>query len=556
MHVLSRSPRRVFALAALSLSFALARPVLANDPKVEGDAKKLQQDAMDIDFLGLDLKKAKDKLQKAIKKCGSSKCSKPVLATLHRDLGIVLLNAGDQANGEKEIAAAFANDPNVTIGKDYLDNGAVKKAWESAKKAKGGGGDDGGGGGDKVTPPPLAEGALGVTVNMAPIGYELPIVISIPSGLDVASVKVSYKTDTIEKYRQLEAKKSSGKWIAILPCEVTAKPTTIKFFVKAYDESSSELEHYGNIKKPGVIKVVDSMPDEVEAPQLPGGKDPKECAEGGGEGGPAGKPEGAGCSDDDECDKGLVCVENDTGKKWCKPGEKKPKSDVPKLWVGVDGEIDLVFLGQDTDLCKQTGVWACTVDGADGNRYDLTTSSGDSKIRVGPTGGKTDGGMAIATKRVFLSLDYFTTPSLSIGARLGYVFGGNPTTSDPFIPVHAEGRLQYFITEGTFRPYFLFAGGFGQYDAPVPNVIVQPQDPNQANACKDGGDLAACADADKILKGVTAYKRVGPGFVGAGLGVWLHPTPKIAINLAVKGLFPIPTMSFVVAPELGMKFAF
>lgn len=557
MNVLSRPSRHVGALAALTLAFALARPVLANDPKVEGEAKKLQQDAMDIDFLGLDLKKAKDKLQKALKKCGSSKCSKQVLATLHRDLGIVVLNAGDKDAGEKELGAAIANDPNVTIGKDYLANPAVKKAWESAKKSGGGGGgvDDGGGGGSGGAPP-LAEGALGVTVTMAPIGYELPIVISPPSGLDVASIKVSYKTDTIEKYRQVEAKKAGGKWMVILPCEITTKATTIKFFVKAYDESNSELEHYGTIKKPGVIKVVDSMPDEVESPQLPGGKDPKECAGAGGDGGSAGKPDGAGCNDDEECDKGLVCVENDTGKKWCKPGEKKAKGDYPKLWLGVDGEIDLVFLGADTDLCKQTGVWACTADGADGNRADVTTSSGDGKIRVGPTGGKTDGGMAVATKRVFLSLDYFTMPSLSLGMRLGYVFGGNPTSSDPFIPFHAEGRIQYFITEGSFRPYFLVNGGFGQFDAPVPNVIVQPQDPVQANACKDGSDLAGCADSDKILKGVTAYRRVGTGFVGAGLGVWLQPTSKIAINVAFKALFPIPTFSFTLAPELGMKFAF
>lgn len=557
MPVLPRSPS-VFVLAAFALALG-ATPAQANDPKVEADAKKLQQDAMDIDFLGLDLKKAKDKLQKAVKKCGSSKCSKPLLATLHRDLGIVLLNAGDQAAGEKEVAAAFANDPNVTIGKDYLDNGAVKKAWESAKKSKGGGGgdDSGGGGGDKVKPPELAEGALGVTVTMAPIGYELPIVISIPSGLDVASVKVSYKTDTIEKYRQVEAKKASGKWLVMLPCEITAKATTIKFFVKAYDESNSELEHYGNIKKPAVIKVVDSMPDEVEAPQLPGGKDPKECAEAGGGGGGGGvKPDGAGCSDDDECEKGLVCVENDTGKKWCKPGEKKPKADVPKLWLGLDGQLDLVFLGSDTDLCKQTGAWACTVDGADGNRADVTTSSGEGKIRVGPTGGKTDGGMAVATKRVFLSIDYFTIPSLSLGARLGYAFGGNPTESDKFVPFHAEGRIQYFITEGSFRPYFLFNGGFGQFDAPVPNVIVQPQEPGQANACKDTSPPPCVSEQDALLKGVTAYRRAGTGFAGVGLGVWYHPTPKVAINLAMKGLFPIPTFSFTLAPEIGLKFAF
>ncbi len=553
MFVLSRPPRlaplrSAATLAALSLAFLAARPAVANDPKVEAEAKKLQQDAMDIDFLGLELKKAKDKLQKALKKCGQSKCSKPLLATLHRDLGIVLLNAGEQDAGEAEILAAVENDPKLTIGKDYLDNGAVKKAWQAAK---GKGGVDAGGG-----VPALADGGLGVTVQLAPIGYELPIVITVPDGLDVKTVKVSYKTDTIEKYRQVEAKKSGGKWLLILPCDITAKPTTIKFFVKAYDDTNSELEHYGTIKKPGVVKVVDSMPDEVEAPALPGGKEPKECA--GGAGGDDGKkPEGAGCSDDDECGADLVCVENDTGKKWCKPGAKKAKGDFQRLWVGLDGEIDLVFLGAERNLCTSAGVWACSVTGADGQRYDVTSSAGDGKIRgLAESAGKTDGGMAVATKRTLLSLDYFTTESLSIGLRLGWAFGGNPTKSDAFVPFHAEGRVQYFIATGIFRPFFLFNVGFGQFDAPVPNVIVKPQDPAQANACLDGAVLPCDPVDNAVLKGVTAHRRVGPGFAGVGLGVWVVPTSRIAINLAVKGLFPIPNFSFTVAPELGLKVAF
>ncbi|MBI2390980.1 MAG: hypothetical protein HYV09_15420 [Deltaproteobacteria bacterium] len=125
----------MLAGVALALVVLAGRPAAANDPKVEGEAKKLQQDAMDVDFLGLDLKKAKDKLQKAVKKCGATKCSKPMLASLHRDLGIVLLNAGDQKEGEKEFAAALAEDANVTIGKDYLDNGAVKKAARSRRRS-------------------------------------------------------------------------------------------------------------------------------------------------------------------------------------------------------------------------------------------------------------------------------------------------------------------------------------------------------------------------------------------------------------------------------------
>ncbi|MGZ6060986.1 MAG: hypothetical protein ACXWVM_01260 [Polyangiales bacterium] len=548
------------------------------DPKTEAAAKKLQTDAMDTDFLGLDFKKAKKKLDDAIKKCGKDKCSKPLVATLQRDLGIVLINSGDGGAGAKAFAAAFLADPNVSIAKDFLDNADVKKAWEAAKKKKGGGGGGeeggggGGGGGGDTSPPPAAEGGLIVKTTLAPVGYELPIVITAPSGLEVSAVKVSYKTDDMEKYRPLEAKKQSGKWVVILPCDITQKVGVIKLYAKAYDDGNSEIDHWGTIKKPAQIKLVDSMPDDVEAPTLPGGKDPKECREGGGGGGEGGnKPEGSGCKEDEECEKGLVCVENDAGKKWCKPGDKKPKSDEPKMWVGIDGQLDVVFLGAEKDLCKQS-TWACSADNvtqfdpatgdvASIGRQDITTSSTQG-VRVGETGGKTDGGAAFATKRIMASLDYFVAPRLSLGGRVGYAFGGNPTSSAKFVPLHLEARLQYFITDGPFRPYFLISGGYARMDPPVPNVIVEPNDPTFANACNQGGDPYAnpqCGGSGTsrpVIKGVTAYKLVGPGFAAAGVGAWIMATNKIAVNLAAKFVFPVPVFAPTFAPEIGVKFGF
>lgn len=547
------------------------------DPKTEAAAKKLQTDAMDVDFLGLDFKKAKKKLDDAIKKCSKDKCSKPLVASLQRDLGIVLINSGDQGGGAKAFNAALTADPNVAMAKDYLDNGDVKKAWEAAKKKKGGGGGEdtsGGGGGGDTAPPPAADGGLTVKTTLAPVGYELPIVITVPSGVDVKAIKLSYKTEEMEKYKVVEAKKQSGKWVVILPCDITQKTSTLKLYAKAYDDGSSEVDHWGTIKKPAQIKIVDSMPDDAESPTLPGGKDPKECKEGGG-GGEAGggggtKPEGSGCKEDDECERGLVCIENDAGKKWCQPGEKKPKSDESKLWIGIDGQLDIVFLGAEKDLCKQT-TWACSTDNATQydpatgdvislGRQDITTSSTQG-IRVGETGGKTDGGAAFATKRIFASLDYFVASRLSLGGRIGYAFGGNPTSSAKFVPLHLEARLQYFITDGPFRPYFMISGGYARMDPPVPNVIVEPNDPTFANDCNQGGtpyDPNPCGGGSSrpVIKGVTAYKLVGPGFAAAGVGAWIMASNKVAINLAAKFVFPVPVFAPSFSPELGVKIGF
>lgn len=545
-----RSSRVASSTSALATTLLVAWATVATaaDAKVEAAAKKLQADAMDFDFLALDLKKAKVKLQTALKKCGKGKCNDSLVATLHRDLGIVLVNNGDTKAGEKELVAAITADPSVTVGKDFLANAAVKKAWESARKKKGApapkpeGSDEGA----AVTPPPPAEGGLSVAASVAPVGVELPIVVDVPDGLDVATVKVSYKTEAMEKYRPVEAKKSGAKWVVLLPCDATTKPTTIKYYVKALDESGSEVEHYGTIKKPALLKVVSNVPEDIEPPTLPGGKDPRSCDEI-----ESGKPEGSGCREDDECEKGLVCVSNESGKKWCKPGDRATTAPTePKLWIGVDGQMDFVFLGAEKDLCKLDS-WTCSVD-LDG-RKDVGVSSGINVVSGG--GGKTDGGMSVATKRVFLSLDYFVLPRLSVGARLGGAFGGNPTDASKFLPLHLEARLQYFITDGPFRPYFLLNGGFAELDAPVPNVIVTPLDPGLATHCKDGAD-PPCAQGDEQIRNVTAWKRAGPGFVGAGLGAWLV-FGKVAVNLGIgKMALAVPRVAFAWVPEVGMRFAF
>ena len=52
-----------------------------------------------------------------------------------RDLGIVQINNKKVKDGEKSFKDAFAADPTVTIGKDFLSNAEVAKAWNAAKAA-------------------------------------------------------------------------------------------------------------------------------------------------------------------------------------------------------------------------------------------------------------------------------------------------------------------------------------------------------------------------------------------------------------------------------------
>ncbi len=543
------------------------------DAKIEAQAKSLQSDAMDVDFLSLDLKAAQKKLEDALKKCGADKCGGAVVAGIQRDLGIVLINSKKAKEGQKAFEAAFAADPNVAIGKDYLANPDVSKAWEAAKKAGAAAPTEPTTPPEKPTkpaPPPSAEGNIEAPITIAPTHYPLPFYVELPEGMDVTSVKISYKTVSMEKYKTLEAKPEGDKYYITIPCEDTQFVGEIKFYVRAYDEDKNEVEHYGTIKKPAILKLVDKLPDDVEAPTFPGGKEPDKCVEKGDcqpgfpcdKGGDR-KPQGSGCEEDSECEVGLSCVENENGKKWCydvgDTGDKKPKGGGKKIWVGADLQQDFLFIGSQTDICNEQ-TWACSKNGTD---IGVSEASGGIPVVKGdpnaqpeaipPGGGNTSGGPARSTTRFFLSLDYFLNDNITVGGRLGYAFlGGNPTENAKFLPWHVEARVSYFFgppkTTG-IRPYAFLSGGVAEYDAVVPNIVATPVNAAHADPGTCPPDGQACR-----ITGIDAYRLAGQSFVAPGGGIWYFLSPTMALNVGGKILLPLPTFSPGIALEVGIKF--
>jgi hypothetical protein len=534
--------RLVASIAPFVLALSLAPAAHAVDAKVEAEAKKLATDAMDNDYLGLDLKKARAKLLKAIERCGGDKCSTATLALLHRDLGVVLATSKDAKGADAEFDAALEADPKGEVPKDYLSNAEVKKSWEAAKKRlKPAAGKPSG------KPPSDDAGGVSVKFTTAPVGYEFPIVVSVPKG--VASVKVSFKTDAMDKYRALEAEKRGKVYVAIIPCAHTAAAGEIKYFVKAFDDSGNEVDKKGSVKNPETLTIVATMPDGEETPSLPGDKEPKQCGEQGDK-----KPEGGGCASDDECQDGLVCAEGDEGKKRCESGERKGASkkgsgESPRFFIGVEGQIEFVSLGTKGNLCNSSG-WACYSDAVNGSSGRIDVGPGDPtrNVNVDNSAGRTEGGTAMGTGRALVTVDYFVSPRVAIGARAGYAFGGNPTKSHPFSPLHAEARLHYFFNEATVRPFLGLGVGYGEIDAKITGVIVQPNDPTLATSTN--------SDGKPIIPGVVAYRTAGSGFVSVGTGAWVFLGSKAALNLGFKVILPLPNFSFAFAPEVGLKVGF
>jgi hypothetical protein len=592
------------ALLLAPAALTVAHRALA-DGKTESEVKKLQSDAMDVDFLGLDLKNAKKKLKSALDKCGSSKCSDAVVAGLHRDLGIVLINDKNAKDGAAEFAAAFEADASVSIGKDFLGNAEVAKAWDAEKKKAGGGskkpkksgdddddddapkkkpkksGDDDDDDAPKKKPKkpsvsPDSEGNLHIATKSAPVGYVLPIVVDMPDGLDVDSVKISYKTPSMEKFKAQKAIKSGGKFYVKVDCIDTQFVADMKVYARAYDADGNEVDHFGTLKSPYIIKLVDKLPDTEEAPAYPDGKEADKCTDKadcqpgfpcdkGGK-----KPQGSGCDSDSECEEGLACVENDNGKKWCfdngtgggggEGGDKKPRSGgQKKFWLGLDYQLDLLFFAGDSDVCNSNN-WACVQSstGNDFGNFGPPQPSNAVAIQSG-NGGNTAGGTSFNTSmRVFISADYFFSPNFSLGARLGYAFNGNSSANTPFLPFHGEIRGQYFLGEPrkTFRPYLMAGGGVAEFDAAVPNVVAAVDGTQSASAADDPvackahpTDIPSC-----LASNVTAWRLGKTGFIEAGGGFWYYLTPRVALDFGLKLVAPIPTFTLVIAPEIGIKF--
>jgi hypothetical protein len=175
--------------------------------------------------------------------------------------------------------------------------------------------------------------------------------------------------------------------------------------------------------------------------------------------------------------------------------------------------------------------------------------------------------------RVLLSYDFAATENVTLGARAGFAFRGNP---GDFVPFHGEARVAYWFTGlgAKFRPYLHLAGGFAEVDA---GVELQVQDCSaegfdgpslEEGEAIDEQKIVRCAEArneydsggteaDNLPKlDVIAYKKLGFGFVGAGAGVVYGVTDAVGVQLNVNAMYMLGSVGFVLEPSLGANYSF
>jgi hypothetical protein len=172
--------------------------------------------------------------------------------------------------------------------------------------------------------------------------------------------------------------------------------------------------------------------------------------------------------------------------------------------------------------------------------------------------------MARGSLRVLLGYDRVVLPKLSLGGRVGVAFNGGPSRVDEpeFLPLHLEGRVSYWLfgTERRrARPFFYVAGGLAQVD--LRKELVVHDCSTQATRRRFQDCLNAEGDFETLQSGlpevhVTATRKLGRGFVSAGVAVFVPVFGSMGLVPAASAWLMFPQVGFVLQPSLGLMVGF
>ena len=172
-----------------------------------------------------------------------------------------------------------------------------------------------------------------------------------------------------------------------------------------------------------------------------------------------------------------------------------------KNWFSLGFQQDLLSYKQTNDVCSGAPQYQCFLLG----------KSFDGTIYPG-AGNQLQSGVGFATKRLLLGYDRLLGDNITLGARLGFAFGGSPKATNgsgaAFFPLHAEARASYWFGDAPFardglRAYLGLAAGVGEVDGHVTVEYYVDRSGYEANA-----------------KGkLDAWRKTGNTFVGLHAGM-------------------------------------
>jgi len=551
-----RLPKSVLVLAVLACALSFARRA-AGAPK-DTQALKLDDDAINIDYLATKFGDAEKKLKLGLTLCSKpDACSPNVVAQLHRDLGIVYVVASRPDEAKAQFVDALKADPSTRLPKE-LATPEIEQVFSAAK-----------GGGAPAPPSPAAptkppapapspaSGGADEIIHVPPsesaIMTPLPLYAELPEGMSPTKVQVKYRPFGTPDWKTAPMKKMKTGYGVELPCiEIGTTPGDLKYYIQAVGSGGEVLATTGTKNAPLRVPIKSSIAGEPA--HLPGKPPPKPCSGPGGSDCPPEFPgcnqskKGAGfsCEADDECQssqcKNGTCFseepaeskcDSDTGceaGQWCRLGVcASPK----KNWVGGVVQQDAVLAPAASNVCLNQTDYGC-FDG-DGNFYDGTHALQDHSGEVAT-------GFTRSTTRIMLAYDRVLGDNFTVGIRAGYAFGAGPVAEGgkPFFPAHLEARGGYWFGTDPFirlgiRPYLLVGGGAAQFDA---KVLVKVYDTTNSTTNPDPLTF-------------NAWRKMGTFFATGGVGVMYAIDHNSGVTGELKGMATFPTFGVALALQLG-----
>ena len=380
-------------MATLAAFFLLSPSALAADRRVEAAAKTALKRAAD-DYLGTDYAAGAARLQRAIRACGTKKCSTETRALLLRDVGTMQFRVGDLGAARKGWGEALKLDPSLALNPDY-ETPDLRAAWDDLKgTAPGGSGGGGGGGAEQPTGDFAHTPAVEQKVNTP-----LPMYVEYAGTSPVARVIVKYQGAGASAWSRVDLKRLGGGWGAVIPCG-DVKLGTMRYWVQGFDDGGDPIASSGDPKHPYTVPIQKDISS--EAPHLPGKSAPRAC--------------GA----DNDCPPGMPGCPEVT------PAHENEEEETPhkkppvegkgfaRFWVGVSAELpEFSLMPSGNDLCKLSssglldnsiGAYCTNPDGTD---FPSRSSSAENShlSQVGQAG-HSGGGLQVGDVRVMGAFDY------------------------------------------------------------------------------------------------------------------------------------------------------
>ncbi|MBL8601554.1 MAG: hypothetical protein JNK72_06490 [Myxococcales bacterium] len=455
------------------------------------------QTAME-DYQNLEIDRALERLNLALRGCANNACSPAVVARVHMSLGIVQVGGQqDTAAGVASMGRALQADSNAEPD-PLLVTSEISAAF---RQAQGQSGRSNGGASNASTssntsgssntgnvsrpPPPSAGSELMHTP--APEQLEntpLPIYVMPAGQLSAEHVYVFFRGTGRTQYQRSEMRAMGGGYGIELPCGEIIQGS-IDYYVQAQDSGGSVVAGVGSDASPVHIPIVTTR--QHAAPSLPNRAPPATCGEEcpPGMSGPSCRgahgSRGLGdvCSANNECGEGLycdagACAEGSGGS--TEPSGPSNTSRFSRFTIDIGGGLGLAFLSgrpayaQQRVLVDSMGVRRGTTCG----NYVCYESIEPGFAPTGYLAGAVRYninrriGVGVGVRFQFDSAGWTIEPTMPGGA----------TRSNPFANLLLSGRLYYAVTPDGWSPTGVTAsvfvgGGVGQIEpkpALPPNV--------------------------------------------------------------------------------------